>query len=508
VLQNYIRYILSVTIQAWNASTSQPLKPSMQDPRVSHLLTLVFLFAISAGCANLSSPRANHSLQKKTQQQLFAIKNVNVIPMTAAGDVVQNATVVIRNGRIESLHGPIPPEAVIIDGSGKWLIPGLIDMHVHVTADIHFGPKLPTQGANLFFDTQDIMTPYIANGVTTIFELSARADHFGQRNEIARGDVVGPRMALAALINGGDGSGRVVNTASDGRQAVRSAKAEGYEFIKVYSALNIETFHAIIDEADKQGLKTVGHIPDAFRGNLKEAFVPHFGMVAHAEEFSKQTKDFSEQDAKQFAQLMKENGTWLSPTLTTIKWILSQTRSLDELRASHSLQYVHPLLQSKWLTANSYNKNATPERVAYFEQLVNFHVRLVQAFKAVGVPIVVGTDTGTSGVVAGFAAHDELELLVEAGLTPEEALTSATRLPATWLGIDSEVGTVEVGKRADLILLHANPLISVKNTREISGVFVNGRWLSRPTLDAMLADLSKRNDAAKGDYDWKKTIGQ
>src|SRR5687768_1665308 len=109
-------------------------------------------------------------------------------------------------------------------------MPGLIDMHVHVPTDIHFGKQRPTKGATIFFDTQDVMTPYIANGVTTIFDLNSKAEHFGQRNEIAEGDAIGPRMALAALINGGAGEGRNVNTASDGAQAVRSAKAEGYKF--------------------------------------------------------------------------------------------------------------------------------------------------------------------------------------------------------------------------------------------------------------------------------------
>lgn len=285
-------------------------------------------------------------------------------------------------------------------------------------------------------------------------------------------------------------------------------KPKGIEFIKVYSHLNVETYKAIVDEAHEQGLKTIGHIPDAFRGKLKEAFVPYFGMVAHAEEFSKQTTDFSDQDAQTFAQLAKDNDTWLSPTLTTMKWILSQARSLDELRASSTLQYVHPLLQNKWITANNYSRNTSPERVAYFQKMVDFHVRLVKVFKAAGVPIVAGTDSGLSGVVAGFSLHDEIALLAEAGLTPEEALAAATRLPAKWLGIDGEVGTVEAGKRADLILLDANPLSDVKNTRNISGVFVNGRWLSRHATDAMLADLARRNNAAKGDYDWKKTISQ
>ncbi len=445
---------------------------------------------------------------KAQNGKVIAIKNVDVITVTSDTSIISHTNVVIRNKKIDAIGGKIPAGAKVIDGTGKWLIPGLIDMHVHLPTDIRLSAKLPTEAATIFFNTQNIMTPYVANGVTTVFELNSRAEHFAQRNEIAKGSVIGPRMALAALINGGEGAGRNVNNPANGRQAVRSAKAEGYEFIKVYSNLNIETYKAIIDEAYKQGLKTIGHIPNAFHGKIDEVFVPHFGMVAHAEEFSKNTDSFSEEDAKRFAQLAKANGTWLSPTLTTMKWIHSQARTLDELRALPTLQYVHPLLQSKWLTANNYNKNSTPDRVEYFRKMVDFHVMLVKTFKAAGVPMVAGTDAGASGVVGGFSLHDEIELMVEAGLTAAEALASATRLPATWLGIDSLVGTIALGKQADLILLDANPLTDIKNTRKIAGVFVNGKWISKATIHTMLSDLAKFNDERKKDFDWKQTIKQ
>jgi hypothetical protein len=276
------------------------------------------------------------------------------------------------------------------------------------------------------------------------------------------------------------------------------------QIAKSYSHLNIETYKAIIDEANKQGMKVVGHIPNAFKGRIEEAFVPNFDMVAHAEEFSKQTDDFTDEQAKRFAQLAKKNGTWLTPTLITIVKIAEQARSLDAIRNLPSLKYVHPLIQSKWLTSNSYNNDSNAERIAYFEKLIDFHVRLVKAFKEAGVPIVAGTDFGTSGVVWGFSLHDEIELLVKAGLISEEALVSATRLPATWLGIEDKIGTVEVGKYADLVLLDANPLDNISNTRKISGVFVNGQWLNSKKIDAMLSDLAKRNNANKDKYDWKK----
>jgi imidazolonepropionase-like amidohydrolase len=140
--------------------------------------------------------------------------------------------------------------------------------------------------------------------------------------------------------------------------------------------------------------------------------------------------------------------------------------------------------------------------------MVEFHFQLVKIFKEAGVPIVAGTDAGVSGVVAGFALHDELELLVKAGLTPEESLNSATLLAAQWLGIDKLIGSVETGKLADLILLDENPLTDIKNIRKISAVFVNGKVLDKTKISAMLSDLSKRNTASRDMFDWKKTISK
>lgn len=444
-----------------------------------------------------------YSQRQPTKQTIFAIKNVSVITMTASSAVIENATVVISNNLIQSINETIPKNAKIIDGKGKWLIPGLIDMHVHLPSDFNFGKRFPTQLPDLAFNTQDIMTPYIANGVTTLLDLNSNTNHIVQKKEIEKGYVVGPRMALAALIDGGEGQGRNVNNPEDGRQAVRSAKVEGYDFIKVYAYLNIETYKAIIDEANKQQLKVIGHIPDAFKGNLKDAFVKGFGMVAHAEELTNYAVEYNEQEAKAMATHMKENGTWLSPTLITMEMILSQVKSLNELKALPSLQYVHPLLQSKWLTANKYNKMSSSENIAHFEKYVKFNLLLVNACKKAGVPIVAGTDAGTSSVVSGFAIHDELELLVKAGLTNEEALKSATTLAAQWLAIDKQIGSIETGKFADLILLDGNPLTDIKNTRKIAGVFVNGNWLDKTKINAMLTDLAIRYTADKNKFDWK-----
>ncbi|MBG9376971.1 amidohydrolase family protein [Panacibacter sp. DH6] len=462
-----------------------------------------FLLVVGLFTFSLLTSLTGYSQKQPAKQTIFAIKNVNVITMTSSNTILENATVVISNNLIQSINGAIPKNATIINGKGKWLIPGLIDAHVHLPTDGYLGQKFPTQIPDLSFNTQDIMTPIIANGVTTVLDLNSTMETFGQKKLIEKGYIVGPRIALAALINGGNGQGRIANTAEEGRIMVRNVKTEGYDFIKVYSKLNIETYNAIVDEAYKQGVKTIGHIPYAFKGKLEQAFIPHFGMVAHAEEFSKNSDSFCVQDAIKFAKLSKDNGTWLSPTLTTMVWIAKQTHSINSIKNLTSLKYVHPLLQSKWLTANNYVKNASSENATYFDNMVKFHFQLVKAFNDAGIPIVAGTDAGVSGVVAGFSLHDELELLVQAGLTPKEALNSATLLSAQWLGIDKQLGSIETGKFADLILLDQDPLTDIRNTRKIAGVFVNGNWLDKTKLNSMLEDLANRNTADKDQFDWK-----
>ena len=162
-------------------------------------------------------------------------------------------------------------------------------------------------------------------------------------------------------------------------------------------------------------------------------------------------------------------------------------------------------MQNKWLTSNSYY-GASDDLITYYKELIDFHILIVKAFKEANVPMVAGTDAGISGIVLGFSLHDELKLLVEAGLTNEEALASATRLGAEWLEIGDKIGTIEIGKFADLILLNENPLEKISNTRKISGVFVNGKWIDRSKIDIMLSDVENWNNANREKYNWKKLL--
>jgi imidazolonepropionase-like amidohydrolase len=286
---------------------------------------------------------------------------------------------------------------------------------------------------------------------------------------------------------------RMAGTPEDGRQAVRDIKAEGYDFVKVYGALNVDTFLAIVDEAQKQKLRTLGHIPLKARDNIDAIFVPNYTMVAHAEEFAHLSHSMSDEEIAHFVELAKRNGTALTASLTLDDRILEQTRGgLATLKSRPELRYLHPGVAPVWFEMNRYVTRNSPERIAQLEKTVEFNRKLVKAFVQAGIPVFAGTDSLVPGVMPGFALHDELEAMSAAGMTNEQVLQSATRMAMEWLGVAADRGTVEAGKRADLLLLDADPLANVANTRKIAAVIAGDRYLTRSDLDGMLEKLTKR----------------
>ncbi len=437
----------------------------------------------------------------------LAIEHVTVLPMTVEGAVLHDQTVTVRDGRIAGLQASAGAKVRTgvrrIDGTGKYLMPSLTDAHIHLENDrllrLYLGdPKIPTGTIRI----EDIFVPYVANGVLQVFDLSAMSETLGQRDEVESGRVVGPHIALAAMIDGPDplcpvGMTRVAATPSDGRQVVRDAAAEGYEVIKVYSKLDLPTFTAIVDEARKLHMPVVGHIPQREKGLTDKFFQPGFGMVAHAEEFAQQTKVPEEADIPRYVEMMKRNGTWLTGTLSLDERIVEQATYPESLKTRPELGFLTPLIYAMVTEHNPYVKPGDPAFGEYVRSIVAFNRKLVPAFAAAGIPILAGTDTPVPGMVAGFALHDELEAMARYGLSNRQVLEGTTRLPAEWLGVAGDRGVVAVGKRADLLLLDADPMADVANTRKIAGVVAGGRFLSRAELDQEMEALSERYARAR-----------
>jgi imidazolonepropionase-like amidohydrolase len=436
----------------------------------------------------------------------IAITHVNVLPMTPAGAPHNDMTVTIRNGRIVAITATagtrVPKGVRAIDGRGKWLMPGFSDMHMHLENDrmgrLHVGdPTLP-DGT---FTLEDALTPYLANGVTQIFSLASMSETIGQRVEVESGRVPGPHIATAAMIDGSPpmwplGMTRAAATPADGRQAVRDAKAEGYDFIKVYSKLTLETFSAIVDEARQQHMRVVGHIPGRGQGITEKFFQPGFDLVAHAEEFAQHTDPPDHSAIPRYVEMAKRNGTWLVATLSLDERIVEEMRDPESLKRRDELRHMHPQAYDMVINGNPYLKDVNAGRIAYVQAVVDFNCPLVKAFVDAGVPVLTGTDAPVPGLAPGFALHDEFEALSRCGMSNLQVLESTTRLSAEWLGKLPDRGTVETGKRADLVLLDANPLENISNTRRIAAVIANGHYLPRGELDRRLKRIADRTKAS------------
>ncbi|HEV7389711.1 MAG TPA: amidohydrolase family protein [Gemmatimonadaceae bacterium] len=410
-------------------------------------------------------------------------------------------TVEIRGRTITAMSSDgrlrIPRGATLIDGHGRYLIPGLWDMHVHLS--------FPTGAAQIFLPIM------VANGV-----LGARDMHsflspiVGLKRAVATGAQIGPRLFIAGTAVDGPNSylpgARIVHTPDEARVAVRELKAAGVDFIKVYSSLPRDLYLAVASEAKSEGIPFVGHVPypvtaaeasDAGQRSLEhltevdvgtssdEASIKAEELEAMAQKHgyipdpSRLKSTFDSAKAAALFQRFRRNDTWQVPTLA----VLYQEREIADStlqRNDSLLVYIPKLLRDYW-------RSLPIDIAAKMLALYSFHADLVGPLNRAGVAMLAGSDSPNPFVYPGFGLHDELALLVRAGLTPAEALRTATINPARFLGVTDSLGTVSPGKVADLVLLDANPLTDIGNTKRIRAVIQGGRLLNRRALDAMLA---------------------
>lgn len=478
---------------------------------VACLLSLLLLPSHSpAQQSGQTSPPAAYS------QQLFII-HVTVIDATGR-PARPDMTVTITGDRITAIERSrrvhVPENARVLDGTGQYLIPGLWDMHVHA----------------LSADRDEIYFPLlIANGVTGIRDMGTTLplEQIHQlQKRIASGQVLGPRIVAAGPIIDGPKpvwpfSLAVVNE-PEGRQAVDMLKREGADFIKVYNLLPRAAYFAIVDEARKKGLTVVGHVPlsvtAAEASGAGQKSIEHLNGVllacstneaalmkerlVVAASFDRESlarlnraragqllETFSAEKAAALFHRFAVNGTWQTPTLVALR-VLAYWND-GRLTADPRLKYIPPFIKREWNPKDDFRfRNGSAEDVKNARLIYQKNIELIGAMRRAHVKILAGTDLGNPYLLPGFSLHDELGLLVKAGLTPMEALQSATRNPAEFLGLLDSLGTIETGKIADLVLLGANPLEDINNTQKIRAVIVGGKLIDQPKLRKLIAVAS------------------
>ena len=438
----------------------------------------------------------------------FAITGVSVIPMTR-DTVIRDATVVVKDGRIASVGASgnvrVPAGARRIDGRGKYLIPGLADMHTHLYSD---------------GDVPDSLARYelgvmVANGVTATRFMIGTREHFALRREIEAGRIVGPQLWLASPQFTGkeDVNSRVVTSPEEARNAVKEMADLGYDFIKLTLFITPPVYDAIVREAKDQGIRVVGHVDpqvgvsralaagqqiehlDNYLESVLADSAPMRESVSDRGLFRLEnwkSLDYVD-DAKveRIAGATARSGTFTCPTLSVFKTAFALGQSEEEVKARPDWGIMPAGMRALYLGArDKYWKNPASE--ARRMRWVQVRDRLVKAIADSGGRIMAGSDTPEWFFGYGWTLHRELESLVAAGLTPYQALAAATRNPAEFLRGSKEWGTIETGKRADLVLITGNPLEDIRNTARIEGVAVGGRWLDAAERERMIRTATAR----------------
>jgi len=432
----------------------------------------------------------------------YVITNVTVVD-TTGGPSRPNFSVVIDGNRITYVgkgHLHIPKHAHVIDGAGKYLIPGLWDMHIHT----FFGDWVP--------GGKEVTLPlFIANGVTGVRDMGSDLDLIlAARRDTASGSLLGPRMIVAGPMLDGPKTqfpaSIAIATPDDGRRAVDMLKSRGVDFIKIQSYVPRDAYFAIADECKKQNIVFVGHVPDSIRGseasNAGQKSFEHLigifeGSSTVEDELLKGPKGpgrFLEtyDPAREAAliRLLAKNQTWQCPTLYWERgqWLVDAIDVTKDPDGKYAPVFWRDKSWPKFTAGiiKDLDTDPLPVRQKFVEHELGIVKRLHQA----NVPFLAGTDTPAGvDVLPGFSLHLELQRFVAAGFTPMEALQTATINPARFLAKDGDLGTVEKGKIADLVLLDANPLEDIGNTQKIAAVFSDGRYYSRTQLDRILADV-------------------
>lgn len=431
------------------------------------------LVGIAAALATIST---------SAQTSTLAIADINVVDV-AGGGILPNSTVTIIGDTIATVvpKGPIPGGGQVVDGRGKYLIPGLWDMHAHMEA------------------SGDSWLPlHVANGVTGIRDMGSTLDVIlRMRDATSSGRTLGPRIVAAGPILDdapGDWPFRMrVRTVEEGRSAVQLLHRRGIDLIKVHNHTPRAAFFGIAEETRRHKLPLAGHVPinvtaeeaiDAGMSNIEHLSETRLWMPCSGGE------EYRRDACRPFLEMLARRGIWQTPTLSALSELATIGTSASAIGAEQ-MAYAGKRLKDMW--AGNQKLFATPEVVQMFKRRAQVAGVVTSDMAKAGVGILAGCDA----LIAGFCVHDELSAMVRAGMTPAAALQTATINPARYLGREQTSGRVAAGKVADLVLLDGNPLEEVGNVRRIHAVVAAGRLLDRPELDRLLAQV--RDEARRSD---------
>lgn len=424
-----------------------------------------------------------------------AVINVNVIPMTSEL-VLRSRTVVVEDGIITAVgpvdSQPVPEQATVVDGTDRFLMPGLAEMHAHV----------PGAGSA---SLDRVLTLFAANGVTTIRGMLGQPSHLALRQQLLDSEIFGPRL----ITSGPSMNGNSVNGPEDAARKVRAQHAAGYDFVKIHPGLSATEYMAIARTATELGMPFAGHVPASI--TVQDALDAGMATIDHLDGYiaalMPADSDVSggyggffdvlladqlvEERIAEIARRTAESGTWNVATESLFEHRVSDV-SVAVMSNWPDMQYVPAATLKQWVAAKERQLAERGFNAGVGRRAINIRRKLIAALHDAGAGLLLGSDAPQVFNVPGFSLHRELAFMVAAGLTPYEALSSGTTAVAEFFG--SNGGSIGVGRDADLVLLDANPLEDIGNTRRIHGVMLRGTWYPKAALDKRLAALRSQLD--------------
>lgn len=429
---------------------------------------------------------ASQNCREYQESERLIIRNVNLLTMTGRSEKILNKhSIVIEGSKIikivsDSLLSGVD-DALVIDGESKYLLPGLIDTHVHIWDEAE-------------------LSAYLAFGVTTVRNASGMPYHLEFSEKIENGHLQGPRLLTTGPILNGQGPNtqvnhQIVNNAEQARQAVREQYEQGYRHLKVYSNLSREAYEAILSESRKLGMTIMGHPPEGVRTQgipyskpfhieFIELLDDGFVSIEHMESivWHGLYDELSEVKMWQLARKIARSSTAVTPTLIAHRNLVLVAQSNGQYLKRPGVELLNPFISAFEKESYDYWSNQPPGIRKNYD---TFYLRSTKIFQEEGVTLLTGTDSGIFTNIPGQSLIDELKLFVKAGLTPYQALKASTVNPAQVLGISDKAGQIKVGYTADLILVEGDPTEDIAVLESLSGLIVHGKWYNAEKISEL-----------------------